>query len=70
MKFIDEYRDGEKARPIIEEIQRLADEPIRLMEVCGTHTVSIARYGLRKILPQTIELISGPGLPGMRNLQR
>ncbi len=63
MKFIDEYRDGEKARPIIEEIQRLADEPIRLMEVCGTHTVSIARYGLRKILPGTIELISGPGCP-------
>ena len=63
MKFIDEYRDGEKARPIIEEIHRLADEPIRLMEVCGTHTVSIARYGLKKILPRTIELISGPGCP-------
>ena len=52
MKFIDEYRDGEKARPIIEEIHRLADDPIRLMEVCGTHTVSIARYGLREILPE------------------
>jgi len=63
MKFIDEYRDGEKARPIIEEIHRLADRPIRLMEVCGTHTVSIARYGLRKALPETIELISGPGCP-------
>ena len=63
MKFIDEYRDGEKARPIIEEIHRLADRPIRLMEVCGTHTVSIARYGLRKALPGTIELISGPGCP-------
>jgi hydrogenase expression/formation protein HypD len=63
MKFIDEYRDGEKARPVLEEIRRLADEPIRLMEVCGTHTVSIARYGLRKILPETIELISGPGCP-------
>jgi hydrogenase expression/formation protein HypD len=33
------------------------------MEVCGTHTVSIARYGLRKALPETIELISGPGCP-------
>jgi hydrogenase expression/formation protein HypD len=63
LKFIDEYRDGQKARPIIEEIQRLADRPIRLMEVCGTHTVSIARYGLRKALPETIELISGPGCP-------
>jgi hydrogenase expression/formation protein HypD len=63
MKYIDEYRDGEKAQPIIEEICRLAVEPIRLMEVCGTHTVSIARYGLRKVLPPTIELISGPGCP-------
>ena len=63
MKFIDEYRDGKKAQPIIEEIRRLADEPIRLMEVCGTHTVSIARYGLRKVLPETVELISGPGCP-------
>jgi len=63
MKFIDEYRDGEKARPIIEEIHRLANEPLRLMEVCGTHTVSIARYGLRQALPETIELISGPGCP-------
>ena len=63
MKFIDEYRDGEKARPILEEIHRLADEPIRLMEVCGTHTVSIARYGLREVLPPTVELISGPGCP-------
>ena len=63
MKYIDEYRDGEKARPIIEEIHRLAVEPIRLMEVCGTHTVSIARYGLRKVLPPAIELISGPGCP-------
>lgn len=63
MKFIDEYRDAEKARPILEQIQRLADEPVRLMEVCGTHTVSIARYGLREILPESIELISGPGCP-------
>ncbi len=63
MKYIDEYRDGERARPIVEEIQRLADEPVRLMEVCGTHTVSIARFGIRKLLPSTIELISGPGCP-------
>jgi hypothetical protein len=31
LKFIDEYRDGEKTRPIIEEIHRLADRPMRLM---------------------------------------
>lgn len=63
MKYIDEYRDGERARPVIEEIRRLADQPIRLMEVCGTHTMAIARYGLRQILPPAISLISGPGCP-------
>ncbi len=36
---------------------------IRLMEVCGTHTVAIARSGLKDLLPQNVELISGPGCP-------
>ena len=39
------------------------DEPIRLMEVCGTHTMSIARSGLRSLMPERIELLSGPGCP-------
>lgn len=36
---------------------------IKLMEVCGTHTMAIARAGIRKLLPPWIELISGPGCP-------
>jgi hydrogenase expression/formation protein HypD len=36
---------------------------IKLMEVCGTHTMVIARSGIKKVLPQNIELISGPGCP-------
>lgn len=36
---------------------------IRLMEVCGTHTMAIARSGIKKALPGNIELISGPGCP-------
>ncbi len=36
---------------------------IRLMEVCGTHTHVIAQYGLRKLLPSKVKLISGPGCP-------
>ncbi len=63
MKFIDEDRDGEKARRVLEEIHHQASGSIRLMEVCGTHTVSIARFGLRQVLPQAIKLISGPGCP-------
>jgi hydrogenase expression/formation protein HypD len=33
------------------------------MEVCGTHTMAIGRFGLRKLLPENIRLISGPGCP-------
>lgn len=63
MKFIDEYRDREKVRRLAEAIARQARRPLRIMEVCGTHTMAIARYGLRQILPETVELISGPGCP-------
>ena len=33
------------------------------MEVCGSHTMSIYRYGLKKLLPSNIRLLSGPGCP-------
>lgn len=37
--------------------------PVHLMEVCGTHTVAINRFGLRSLLPEGLKLISGPGCP-------
>ena len=37
--------------------------PLRIMEVCGTHTHEIFRLGIRKLLPKNVELISGPGCP-------
>jgi hydrogenase expression/formation protein HypD len=48
---------------LLEEIAALARKPTRFMEVCGTHTVSIFRSGIRSLLPQSLELISGPGCP-------
>ncbi len=36
---------------------------IRLMEVCGTHTMSIAKSGIKSLLPDNIKLLSGPGCP-------
>ncbi len=44
-------------------LNELADPPIKVMEVCGTHTVSIFRQGLRTLLPAKISLVSGPGCP-------
>ncbi len=37
--------------------------PLKLMEVCGTHTMSIAKYGIKSLLPESIKLVSGPGCP-------
>jgi hydrogenase expression/formation protein HypD len=51
---------------IIDEIKALMnsiDKPVRLMEVCGTHTVAIFRHGIRNLLPAGIRLLSGPGCP-------
>lgn len=46
-------------------IRQLAEKlpQTKIMEVCGTHTMSIARSGIRQILPENIKLISGPGCP-------
>ena len=63
MKFIDEFRDKEIASGLIQRIRKTSVRPIQLMEVCGTHTVSIFRYGIRALLPEQIRLISGPGCP-------
>jgi len=63
LKYIEEYRDSKIARSLIEKIKTGSKRPIRLMEVCGTHTVSIFRSGIRSILPPTISLLSGPGCP-------
>lgn len=63
MKFVDEYRDPELARKLIESIHRNSKKPIRLMEFCGGHTVSIFKHGIRQLLPKNIEMLSGPGCP-------
>lgn len=63
MKYVSEFRDKKYVDPLIREISCLADIPLRIMEVCGTHTMAIFRHGLRSLLPKNIELISGPGCP-------
>lgn len=50
----------QSAREIIETYH---GKPVRIMEVCGTHTHEIFRLGIRKLLPENVELISGPGCP-------
>lgn len=51
------------AQALVEKTAAMATRKIRLMEVCGTHTVSIFRAGIRQLLPENVELVSGPGCP-------
>lgn len=51
---------------IIREISKKAasiSRPLRFMELCGTHSQAVARHGIKKILPDNIKLLSGPGCP-------
>jgi len=63
MKFISEYRDAEVGKRLVARIRQRSTRPARLMEFCGGHTVSIAKHGIRQLLPSTIEMLSGPGCP-------
>lgn len=66
MKFIDEYRDPALVHGLLKGIRHRAARigaPVTIMEVCGSHTQAIGRYGIRALLPNTVRLISGPGCP-------
>jgi len=64
MKFVSEYRDKEAATAIALQIRKLVPrKEIRIMEVCGGHTITIHKYGIKNLLPENIRLISGPGCP-------
>jgi len=63
MKYLDEYRNGEIARNLIQEIGRILTRSWVLMEVCGGQTHTIVKHGLDTMLPEGIELVHGPGCP-------
>lgn len=69
MNYIDGFRNPEVAqqfvRRIAEQGRALAEQgrAVHIMEVCGSHTMAIGRYGIRPLLPENVALISGPGCP-------
>ena len=63
MKYLDEYRDGEIARKVLDEIRRTVTKPAVIMEVCGGQTHSIVKHGVDRLLPEQVELVHGPGCP-------
>lgn len=65
MKYIEEFRKGDLAAGLAQEIARQAQPGRRyqFMEFCGGHTHTIHRYGLPGLLPDAVEMIHGPGCP-------
>jgi hydrogenase expression/formation protein HypD len=63
MKYLDEYRDSQMVKRLLEKIRRTVTQHLVLMEICGGQTHTIMRYGLDELLPPQIELVHGPGCP-------
>jgi hydrogenase expression/formation protein HypD len=63
VKFVDEYQDSKLVRGLAHRISERSTRPVKLMEFCGGHTHAILRYGIRQLVPKTVEMRSGPGCP-------
>ncbi|MBN1445450.1 MAG: hydrogenase formation protein HypD [Candidatus Omnitrophica bacterium] len=67
MKYMEEYRNFALVKALAGEIEKeakkLGNKTLQLMEVCGTHTMAIGKFGIRTMLPDNIRLLSGPGCP-------
>ncbi len=70
MKYVDEFQDPVQARGLQAKIARLADtlangrsHPLQVMEICGGHTHTIFKFGIEAMLPESLELVHGPGCP-------
>ena len=63
--WLKAFRNPAGAARLVEDIRRRTKgrAPVRIMEICGTHTMAIAKAGLRSLLAPGVELISGPGCP-------
>src|SRR5882762_3626506 len=60
---LGEYRDSTLAKGLASRIAALATKQWVLMEVCGGQTHSIVRYGIDRMIPESVELVHGPGCP-------
>lgn len=63
MKYVNEYQDREAVEGLARQIAKASAGANCFMEVCGTHSHAVARYGLHELLPDELTLISGPGCP-------
>ena len=66
MQFVDEFRDPELAKSLLQRLQKIMEKqphftpenPLYLMEVCGGHTYTIFKFGLDRLLPKSMSLLT------------
>ncbi len=63
MKYLDEFSNPDLARRLLDQIHQVTTRPWAMMEVCGGQTHSIIRHGIDQLLPESLEMIHGPGCP-------
>ncbi|WP_326591036.1 hydrogenase formation protein HypD [Streptomyces brevispora] len=63
MKYLDEFSDSDLAKKLIDQIHAATTRKWAMMEVCGGQTHSIIRHGIDQLLPDSVEMIHGPGCP-------
>jgi len=73
MRYVNEFRDPEKARFLLREIAKPVSRidvcrkrPLSLMAVCGGHTQAVFKYGIETMLPEDIEFVHGPHIMSAR----
>lgn len=64
MNYVDAFREPRAGQALVRRLQEaVAERQVTVMEVCGTHTAAVFRFGLRTLLPPNLKLLSGPGCP-------
>ncbi|MBQ7257381.1 MAG: hydrogenase formation protein HypD [Abditibacteriota bacterium] len=63
MNIYKDFKNPDIIEKLVRKIRTYKGKTIRIMEVCGSHTDAIGKYGIREILPKNVTFISGPGCP-------
>ncbi|HVP39645.1 MAG TPA: hydrogenase formation protein HypD [Candidatus Saccharimonadales bacterium] len=63
MRFVDEYRNQADVERLAEAIRRVVTRPWTVMEICGGQTHTLIKFGLDRLLPESVTMVHGPGCP-------
>ena len=63
MRYVDEYRREGDAQRFVQAIARLVTRPWTIMEICGGQTHNLIKFGIDRLLPESVTLVHGPGCP-------